>query len=174
MTVSLHTHPPAGSELHREKKRGEEIREARSRGGGKRTSGKIGPPVSKVYKRMKRRWRRSSSSPGRRVSSRQQALPRRGWVAPRRPRINKTTARPSPVLGPSCLASACRGLSFARATPDVPTRRDARLLVIPVTLSARANPWTRRHRDAAPRSGAIFVDRAHARSRAGLASRIDI
>lgn len=71
----------------------------------------------------------------------QQALPRRGWVAPRRPRINKTTARPSPVLGPSCLASACRGLPFARATPDDATRACS---VIPVALSA-----TRQSLDAA-------------------------
>lgn len=57
------------------------------------------------------------------VTSRQQALPRREWVAPRRPRINKTTARPSPVLGPAwSLPAVC--LRDAR-TPDVPTAAHA-------------------------------------------------
>jgi len=53
------------------------------------------------------------------LSSRQ-ALPGRGWVAPRRPGINKTTARPSPVLAPAWPLSAVNS-RFARATPDAPT-----------------------------------------------------
>lgn len=38
---------------------------------------------------------------------------RRGWVAPRRPGINKTTARPSPFLGPACLPAVISRLRDA-------------------------------------------------------------
>lgn len=97
----------------------------------------LGAEVKKRKKTRKAEKERRRGDPLHRgeVTSRQQALPRRGWVAPRRPRINKTTARPSPVLG-SCLASACRMLarrSDARR-PDGGAR----------VLRARTNPRIRR------------------------------
>ena len=61
---------------------------------------------------------------------------RRGWVAPRRPGINKTTARPSPFLGPACLPAAISPL--VHATLDVATH-----IPLPVAL----------HRAAAKRAG---------------------
>jgi len=101
---------------------------------------------------------------GEEVSSRQQALPRRGWVAPRRPRINKTTARPSPVLGPAWpLPAVC--LHDVGCPTSLP----------PPPLSAGA-PIPGRDDTAAPRRAPArsSADHAHARSRAELAPRIDI
>lgn len=120
---------------------------ARDRARGVTKSGGVGAEASGV---RRFRPREGKKEEGRRekttevllarekkVPSRQQALPRRGWVAPRRPRINKTTARPSPVLGPAWpLPAVC--------LRDVgcPTSRR-------VPAAARTNPRTRQRRGAA-------------------------
>lgn len=63
---------------------------------------------------------------------------RRGWVAPRRPGINKTTARPSPFLGPACLPAV---ISPVQATLDVATHIPSPLPAALYTSAAkRAGP----------------------------------
>jgi len=173
-TTTCRTHPPAGSELHREEER---TREARSR--GKVSAISRGEVEILDYAKIKKRKAEKERSPPRQaeeISSRQQALPHREWVAPRRPRINKTTARPSPVLGPAWPLPAV--WLARRRTPDVPTRRACPRRA--VALSARApipgrDDAAARRRVAPRRAPArSSADRAHARSRAKLALPIDI
>lgn len=98
-----------------------------------------------------------------------QALPRRGWVAPRRPGINKPTARPSPALGPAWpLPAEVSRMLERRRTPT--SRRGARLPAPPSRFSACQSPKARR-RGVASRSSAISADYAHARLRANLRRR---
>lgn len=81
-----------------------------------------------------------------------QALPRRGWVAPRRPGINKPTARPSPALGPAWpLPAEVSRMLERRRTPT--SRRGARAYLHPRRASPRANP--RRHGVAASRRAPV-------------------
>lgn len=90
---------------------------------------------------------------------REEFLSRRGWVAPRRPGINKTTARPSPSLGPACLLAEVSSVSCFCATPDAETSRRVRL---PPPLYA---PIPGRNNDAERRRAALRrelqVPRAH-------------
>lgn len=169
-------HTPTGRlrGLHRGGREGElgggEVSAVPREGGGGRVE-VAGSPVSgpRGGKKKRKAEKRDDGGPPRRgeeVSSRQQALPRRGWVAPRRPRINKTTARPSPVLGPAWPLPAVYLRDVGRPT----SRRGS-------TRRARASPSPRAHQPpeaaAAPRRDRPRAARKPARVRK-LASRIDI